>query len=77
MSPLKYNELRYEVDDRNESLGKKIKEAIIQRTPVLIIVWEKESQNNEVTLRINNKDFKVSLQELNKFLVDFNENKAE
>jgi len=77
MSPLKYNELRYETDERDQSLSRKVKDAILQKIPILMIIWEKEAENNEVTLRINNQDHKIILTELKKFLMNFNENKIQ
>src|ERR1035437_4966051 len=44
MKPVKYNELRYTVDDRNESLGKKIREAANWKIPVQIIVGPKDRE---------------------------------
>ena len=41
MKPIKYNELRYTVDDRNESLGKKIREATSWKVPVQLINGQK------------------------------------
>lgn len=38
MKPLRFNTLRYDIDDRNESLGKKIRNAEMDKIPVMIIV---------------------------------------
>ncbi len=38
MEPLKYNEIRSAVDDRNESLSKKIREATLQKVPMQFII---------------------------------------
>ena len=50
-SPVKFNEIRYSVDERNESLGKKIREATAMKIPVQLIVGPKDKENNEVSAR--------------------------
>ena len=51
MSPLKYNEIRFSIDDRNESLGRKIKEAQNLKIPLMIIVGPRDKQNRSLSLR--------------------------
>ena len=67
-TPIKYNELRYHVDDRSESLGKKIREATTWKIPVQLIVGPKDQANNEVSVRNQDGEQKVSLAELADFL---------
>lgn len=43
--------LRVELDDRNETLSKKIREGRLQRIPYLAIIGEKEVENLTVTVR--------------------------
>lgn len=69
MSPLKYNELRYTVDDRNESLGKKIREATSWKIPVQLIIGEKDRDNREVSIRTQGREEKVALDQLNDYLL--------
>lgn len=64
MKPLKYNELRFEVDDRNESLGKKIREAEVQKVPVILIVGPKDMEAEQVSVRTREGESKVRLEEL-------------
>jgi threonyl-tRNA synthetase len=68
MKPLKYNEIRFEVDDRSESLGKKIREAEMQKIPVLIIVGPKDIAENQVSVRTQEGESKISLEALGEFL---------
>jgi threonyl-tRNA synthetase len=68
MKPLKYNELRFEVDDRNESLGKKIREAETQKIPVILIVGPKDIESGQVSVRAQNGEEKVSLDGLKNYL---------
>jgi len=64
MKPVKYNELRYSVDDRNESLGKKIREASNAKIPVQLIVGPKDAESQEVSVRIKGEESKVKLADL-------------
>lgn len=68
MQPIAYNELRYSVDDRNESLGKKIREATNLKIPVQLIVGPKDKQDRQVSVRLQSKEEKVSLDELQDYL---------
>jgi len=42
---------RVNLDDRNESLGKKIREAELQKIPYMLVVGEKEASASTVTIR--------------------------
>lgn len=70
MEPLKYNELRYSVDARNESLGKKIREATSMKIPVQLIVGPKDVEANEVSVRTQEGEQKVALDKLSEFFGD-------
>ena len=71
-SPVRFNEIRYSVDERNESLGKKIREATAMKIPVQLIIGPKDKENNEVSVRFRkNSEFveeKVALQDLAEFI---------
>lgn len=43
--------LRTELYDKNETIGKKIREAEMQKIPYLVVIGEKEEKNNTVALR--------------------------
>jgi threonyl-tRNA synthetase len=45
------NDIRSEIDDSNESIGKKIREAEKQKTPYMLVVGDKESVNDSVAVR--------------------------
>ena len=66
--PLKYNELRFTVDESSDSLGKKIKRATELKIPVLIIVGPKDAEEGIVSLRLRDKEEKVKLSDLAKYL---------
>lgn len=71
-SPVKFNEIRYSVDNRNESLGKKIREATSMKIPVQLIVGPKDKENNEVSVRFRKDgefvEEKVTLNNLATFI---------
>ena len=43
--------MRVEVDDRNEKVGYKIREAQLQKVPYMLIVGEREVENQTVGVR--------------------------
>ena len=48
---LNNSDIRGFVDDRNEKIGKKIRDAELQKIPFMLIVGEKEAENDEVSVR--------------------------
>lgn len=66
--PIKYNEIRYTVDDRNESLGKKIREATTWKIPVQLIIGQKDKDEREVSVRTQDGEQKIKLDDLAEFL---------
>ena len=48
---LKMHEIRAIVDDRNEKIGRKIRDNEMKRIPYMLIVGEKEAENGEVSVR--------------------------
>ena len=68
MKPVKYNELRFTRDDRNESLGKKIREATAWKIPVQLIVGPKDKEAREVSVRTRAGEEKVSINQLADYL---------
>jgi len=69
MKPVKYNELRYTLDDRNESLGKKIREAATWKIPVQLIVGQQDKDGREVSVRTQSGEEKVVLDQLSDYLL--------
>jgi threonyl-tRNA synthetase len=48
---LKQFDIRAEVDDRNEKVGRKIRDNELKRIPYLLIVGEKEAEDEAVSVR--------------------------
>jgi threonyl-tRNA synthetase len=44
-------DIRVELDDRNEKIGYKIREAQMQKVPYMLVVGDKEIENNAVAVR--------------------------
>jgi threonyl-tRNA synthetase len=68
MKPLKYNEIRHEVDNRSESLGKKIREAELEKIPVIIIAGPRDIEAGQVSVRTQSGEEKIELGKLKLFL---------
>lgn len=66
--PLKYNELRYTVDDSADSLGKKIKRATEMKIPAVLVVGPKDAESKVVSIRLRDKEEKVKLTKLADYL---------
>ena len=48
---LNNSDIRAVLDERNEKIGKKIRDNELKRIPYLLIVGEKEAENNQVSVR--------------------------
>jgi threonyl-tRNA synthetase len=48
---LKKNDVRVIIDDRNEKIGRKIRDNELKKIPYLLIVGEKEIENGEISVR--------------------------
>ena len=67
---LEKDEIRALADTRNETVGKKIREAELEKIPFMIIIGDEEEQNNLLSIRGHGgKDFgKKSIKELIEFI---------
>lgn len=77
---LKKADIRSEVDDRNEKIGKKIRDTELMKVPYMLVVGEKEMSEGKVAIRRQGKgDSGVkSLDEfLNEITVEIKERRAE
>ena len=68
MEPVRYNDVRFTIDSRNESLGKKIREATSMKIPVQLIVGPKDMEANEVSVRTQSGEEKISLEQLAEYI---------
>jgi len=51
LNVLENNEIRALIDNRNETMGKKIREAEMRKIPYMVIVGENEEQENKISVR--------------------------
>jgi len=54
-------DIRVQVDDRNEKIGRKIRDNELKRIPYMLIVGEKEAENGEVSVRRQGEGDKGSM----------------
>ena len=66
--PLKYNELRYTVDDSADSLGKKIRRATEMKIPAVFVIGPKDAEDKTVSIRLRDKEEKLKLSKLAEYL---------
>ena len=52
---LKKADIRAEVDDRNEKIGKKIRDTELLKIPYMLVIGEKEMNENKVAVRRQGK----------------------
>jgi len=55
LSQLKNNDIRAEIDDRSEKIGKKIRDTELAKIPLMLIVGEKEVNEEKVSVRRQGK----------------------
>ena len=64
---LENHEIRAHLDDRNETVGKKIRESEINKIPYMIIIGENEEENETVSIR-KHKEGDLGEMKIDKFL---------
>jgi len=52
---IKENNIRVELDQRSEGVGRKIRDSEMQKIPYIIVVGDEEHKNNNISLRIHKK----------------------
>ena len=68
MQPVKYNEVRFTTDVRNESIGKKIREATVVKIPTQIIVGPKDKEQRIVSVRTRAGEEQVPIDQLASYI---------
>jgi len=62
LTELKNNDIRAEIDDRSEKIGKKIRDTELSKVPLMLIIGEKEVLENKVSLRRQGKGDEGSME---------------
>lgn len=68
MQPVKYNEVRFTTDIRNESIGKKVREATVVKIPTQIIVGPKDKAARAVSVRTRKGEEQISIDQLASYI---------
>lgn len=55
LQELKIADIRAEIDDRNEKIGKKIRDTELAKVPLMVVIGEKEMNENKVAIRRQGK----------------------
>ena len=59
--------IRVKFDDRNEKVGYKIREAQMEKVPYMLVIGDKEKENNEVTVR-SREEADIGTMKLDEFI---------
>jgi len=68
MQPVKYNEVRFTTDIRNESIGKKVREATVVKIPMQIIVGPRDKAARAVSVRTRKGEEQISIDQLASYI---------
>ena len=60
------NNIRAELNDANETIGKKIRDAELEKIPYILVVGDKEEKNGTVAIRKRGKT-SIAIEKLEKF----------
>jgi threonyl-tRNA synthetase len=69
LQKLKKADIRAEIDDRNEKIGKKIRDTELMKVPYMLVVGEKEVNENKVAIRRQGKG-DLGARHVDEFLID-------
>ncbi len=69
---LKVADIRAEIDDRNEKIGKKIRDTELAKIPLMLVIGEKEMSENTVAVRRQGKG-DIGVQSIDEFIALVNE----
>ena len=69
LQTLKNADIRAEIDDRNEKIGKKIRDTEIARVPYMLVIGEKEMNEGKASIRRQGKG-DLGAKDLNEFITE-------
>jgi threonyl-tRNA synthetase len=69
LDKLKKADIRAEIDDRNEKIGKKIRDTELMKVPYMLVVGEKEMNEGKVSVRRQGKG-DMGAKNVDEFLID-------
>jgi threonyl-tRNA synthetase len=65
---LEKNQIRVDLDDKSDSVGKKIRNAGQEWIPYIIVIGEKEVKSNKLAIRVRKERGKISELTINEFI---------
>ena len=68
LEKLKENNIRTELDSRNESISKKVREAQLEKINKIVVIGDKEEKSKSIALR--DAEGKIKVEKLDKFIKD-------
>ena len=69
LQKLKKADIRVEIDDRNEKIGKKIRDTEIMKVPYMLVIGEKEMNEDKVAVRRQGKG-DMGVKDVNEFITE-------
>ena len=69
LETLKKSDIRVEIDDRQEKMGKKIRDTELSKVPYMLVVGEKEMNERKVSVRRQGKG-DIGIKGLEEFIID-------
>jgi len=72
LKQLKAADIRAEIDDRNEKIGKKIRDTELDKVPLMLVIGEKEMNENKVAVRRQGQG-DIGVQGIDEFIAFVNE----
>ena len=72
LQQLKAADIRAEIDDRNEKIGKKIRDTELDKVPLMLVIGEKEMNDNKVAVRRQGQG-DIGVQGIGEFIAFVNE----
>jgi threonyl-tRNA synthetase len=69
LQKLKKADIRVEIDERNEKIGKKIRDTELMKVPYMLVIGEKEMNENKVAIRRQGKG-DLGAKHVDEFLTD-------
>jgi threonyl-tRNA synthetase len=72
LKQLKTADIRAEIDDRNEKIGKKIRDTELEKVPLMLVIGEKEMNENKVAVRRQGQG-DIGVQGIDEFIAFVNE----
>ena len=63
--------MRVEVDDRNEKVGYKVREARLQRIPYMLTIGDSEVENNTVSVRARGENGDLGTMDVDAMIAKF------